>query len=186
MIKLRKYVSADCAVLAALFYDTVHTVNAKDYTKAQLDVWATGQVDMEAWDKSFLEHNTVLAEIDGVIAGFADMDCTGYLDRLYVHKDYQHRGVASALCDRLETEALAASDKISAAGDGSCAASDKISAADNKKADIKNRVFCFTTHASITARPFFEARGYSVIRGQQVERQGIFLRNYVMKKTVGE
>ena len=47
---IRPYQTADCEALARLFYDTVHTVNAKDYTKAQLDVWATGNVDLEAWD----------------------------------------------------------------------------------------------------------------------------------------
>lgn len=39
-----------------------------------------------------------------------------------------------------------------------------------------------TTHASITANPFFEKRGYQVAKEQQVERQGIFLTNYVMIK----
>ena len=34
---LRKYTKTDCAELAELFYDTVHTVNAKDYTQEQLD-----------------------------------------------------------------------------------------------------------------------------------------------------
>ena len=40
--------------------------------------------------------------MDGQIVCFGDMDETGYLDRLYVHKDYQCRGVASAICDALE------------------------------------------------------------------------------------
>ena len=35
------------------------------------------------------------------IVGFRDMDSTGYLDRLYVHKDYQKKGIAAAICDRL-------------------------------------------------------------------------------------
>ena len=39
------------------------------------------------------------------------------------------------------------------------------------------------THASITARPFFEKRGYQVLRAQQVERRGILLTNYIMEKT---
>lgn len=39
-----------------------------------------------------------------------------------------------------------------------------------------------TLQASITARPFFEKRGYQVIKEQQVERQGFFLKNFVMKK----
>lgn len=38
------------------------------------------------------------------------------------------------------------------------------------------------THASITARTFFEGRGYKVVKEQQVERKGIFLTNYVMIK----
>lgn len=37
------------------------------------------------------------------------------------------------------------------------------------------------THASITARPFFEKREYQVVKEQQAERQGIFLVNYIME-----
>ena len=47
-MQLRPYRTADCAELAALFFDTVHTVNARDYTPAQLDAWADGQVDLAA------------------------------------------------------------------------------------------------------------------------------------------
>ena len=39
-----------------------------------------------------------------------------------------------------------------------------------------------TTHASITARPFFEKRGYRVVKEQQVERHGVLLTNFVMEK----
>lgn len=146
---IRKYSSSDCKYLAELFYQTVHTVNAKDYTKEQLDVWATGCVDLEEWDKSFSEHYTVVAVENGVIAGFGDMDESGYLDRLYVHKDYQNQGIATAICDELEQSVRA--DKI-------------------------------TIHASITAKPFFEHRGYKVVREQQVIRGGIPLTNFVMEK----
>ena len=149
---LRDYTKTDCAELAELFYDTVHTVNAKDYTQEQLDAWATGKVNLEAWNESFQAHRTVVAEMDGKIVGFGDMDETGYLDRLYVHKDYQRRGVAAAICDALEQRTKAAE---------------------------------FTTHASITARPFFEKRGYTVAREQQVERRGVWLTNFVMKKSGG-
>ena len=99
---IRPYQTADCEALARLFYDTVHTVNAKDYTKAQLDVWATGNVDLEAWDRSLTAHFTLVAEENGVITGFGDMDPSGYLDRLYVHRDFHGKGIASVLCDRLE------------------------------------------------------------------------------------
>ena len=138
--------------MAELFYDTVHTLNAKDYTQEQLDAWATGEINLEEWDESFQAHLTVVAEMDGKIVGFGDMDKTGYLDRLYVHKDYQRRGVATAICDALEQNTKAAE---------------------------------FITHASITARPFFEKRGYTVVREQQVERRGELLTNFVMRKERG-
>lgn len=146
---LRPYRSEDCPALARLFYDTVHTVNARDYTPEQLDAWADGQVDLTAWDESFRAHHTLVAEENSEILGFADMDNMGYLDRLYVHKDYQSRGVATALCDALEA---------------ACPAK------------------AFTTHASLTARPFFEGRGYRVLRRQAVVRRGVALDNFVMEK----
>ena len=147
-MKIRNYKPSDCKEMAELFYHTIHTVNAKDYTEEQLNVWATGQVDLEKWNQSFLEHYSIVAVDGDRITGFGDIDETGYLDRLYVHADHQNQCVATAICDALEQ---------TAPGN-------------------------ITTHASITARPFFEKRGYKVIKEQQVERQGIFLTNFVMEK----
>lgn len=145
---IREYQPSDCKVLAELFYNTVHTVNAKDYTKEQLDAWAMGSVDLQKWNQSFEEHYSLVA-VDGErIIGFGDIDKAGYLDRLFIHLEYQGKGIATAICNQLEQ-----------AVQGS-----------------------IITHASITARPFFEKRGYKVIKEQQVERQGIFLTNFVMEK----
>ena len=58
---IRRYEVSDCKHLIKLFYDTVHFVNAKDYTKEQLNVWASGNVDSEEWNKSLLKHFTVVA-----------------------------------------------------------------------------------------------------------------------------
>ena len=63
-------------------------INAKDYTIEQLNVWATGEVDLVEWNTSFLQHFTVVAVEGEQIVGFGDIDKIGYLDRLYVHKDY--------------------------------------------------------------------------------------------------
>ncbi len=148
-VQLWPYRTEDGESLAALFYDTVHHINAGDYTREQLDAWATGRVDLEEWDRRFLRHNSVVAWLAGEPVGFADMDETGYLDRLFIHKDHQRHGIATLLCDWLEREAA---------------------------------VSRFTTHASITARPFFEKRGYRVVREQLVEVRGILLKNYMMEK----
>lgn len=99
---VRKYRASDCEHLAKLFYDTVHSVNAKDYTEEQLNIWATGSVDLDKWNESLSEHYSVVAVEADVIVGFGDIDISGYLDRLYVHKDYQNQGIGTAICDELE------------------------------------------------------------------------------------
>lgn len=134
--------------MAQLFYDTVHTINIQDYTKDQIAQWATGETNLEEWNSTFLEHYTIVALLNKIIVGFGDIDYTGYLDHLYVHKDYQKQGIATAICQKLEDFA---SDAV-------------------------------TTHASITAVPFFNKRGYKVIKEQQIERGGQLLTNFVMVK----
>ena len=51
---------------------------------------------------------------NGIIVGFGDMDHTGYLDRLYVHKDYQNQGIATAICEALERNAGSGSLRVHA------------------------------------------------------------------------
>lgn len=103
-IKIRKYKSSDCQEIAELFYNTVHSINKKDYTQEQLDVWATKNIDIEKWDTSFLKNYTVVAESNGIIVGFGDIAEDGYLDRLYVHKDFQRMGIATMIFDKLENK----------------------------------------------------------------------------------
>ena len=60
-MELREYRPEDCREMAELFYDTVHTVNRRDYTEAQVMAWAPGVPDLEQWNRSFLEHYTLVA-----------------------------------------------------------------------------------------------------------------------------
>ena len=99
---IRQYTPKDCEDLVKLFYHTVHTINAKDYSQEQLNVWATDKIDLEVWNKSLSEHYTVVAVENNIIVGFGDIDKSGYLDRLFVHRDYQRRGIATAICNELE------------------------------------------------------------------------------------
>ncbi|MCM1505992.1 MAG: GNAT family N-acetyltransferase [Ruminococcus flavefaciens] len=103
---IRRYKPEDCPALIRLFYDTVHAVNSADYSPEQLDVWATGRENPEDWNESFLAHCTVVAETD-MITGFGDIDGSGYLDRLFVHKDFQRQKIATQICDVLEKNVTA-------------------------------------------------------------------------------
>lgn len=101
-MKLRRYQPSDCKELFELFFDTVHVINAQDYSEEQLDAWASGEVDLNRWNRSFLEHYTIVAVDEEKIVGFGDITKDGYLDRLFVHAEHQRIGIATAICDQLE------------------------------------------------------------------------------------
>ncbi len=152
-IEIVKYSAEDCAATRALFYETVHSVNARDYSPEQLSAWAPREFDGKKWNNSFLEHISYVAKSGDKTVGFGDISEDGYLDRLYVHKDFQGLGIASTLCDKLESSV--------------------------KAKEIE-------THASLTAKGFFERRGYVFIRRQIVERAGVCMPNCVMIKSVNK
>lgn len=145
---IRPYNPDDAEATAQLFREAIREVCQDDYTPGQLRAWTSGCDDLGAWSASLLANDALVAEEDDRIVGFGDIDETGYLDRLFVHKDHQGKGIGAALCGALE--ALAPGG--------------------------------VSTHASITARPFFEARGYIVKEENIVERTGETLINYLMTK----
>lgn len=103
---VRDYHPKDCAETACLFFDTVHSVNAVDYSPEQLNAWAPQDRDLEEWNCSFLEHRSLVAVWKDKIVGFCGFwQSREYLDRLYVHREFQHQGVATLLCDHLEGSA---------------------------------------------------------------------------------
>ena len=152
-MKLRKYHPDDCKSVYELFYNTIHSVNAADYNVAQLNAWAPKDMDLEQWNKRLRRNDyAVVAEKDGVIVGIGTADDIGYFDLLYVHKDYQRMGVATLISNNLERYICGKGSKT------------------------------ITTDASITARPFFEKRGYIVLAEQNLECRGQYLTNYKMQK----
>ncbi|WP_214627906.1 GNAT family N-acetyltransferase [Paenibacillus agaridevorans] len=156
-MEIRGFQDSDIEEIITLFYDTVHTVNSRDYTREQLDAWAPAE-DMErraaTWLESMAANFALVAVIEGALTGFADMTEHGHLERLFVHKDYQGRGIASVLVGMLEAEAG------------------------------RLGLPTIDTDASVTARPFFERRGYVVVKEQAPVRNGIALRNYKMIKSL--
>ena len=151
-IKLRPYQPTDLPEILKLFRETVHTVNLKDYTQEQLNAWAPETLDTEKWQATLSRNYSLIAEINNEIAGFADIDATAYFDHLFVHKNHQGKGVAKLLANAIEAHAVKQGYKV------------------------------ITVAASITAKPFFESRGYKVLKQQSVERLGQVLTNYLMEK----
>jgi len=110
--------------------------------------------DREAWAKRRSSRPTWLVQCGSVSIGFADLEPDGHLDMMFVHPDYQGIGAASLLLMTVETEA---------------------------KRQGLGRIF---TEASLTARPFFERRGFTVLTSQTVEKRGQMLKNFRMEKSL--
>ena len=129
---IRTFKLGDEADIYQLFYDTVHSVNAKDYTKEQLDTWAPKNPDLSEWKKTLNKNHTFVAidKENGKIIGFSELKENGCLNRGYVHKDYLKQGIGTALLEAREQKALALGI---------------------------SKLF---SEVSITAKPFFENRGY--------------------------
>lgn len=149
---IRNYMKGDSQETAELFYNTVHVINKRDYTDAQIKVWAPENRDLKKWNESFSGRKAIVAVEENHIVGFCDITDSGYLDRLYVHSEFQGKGAGKALCREAEKYAV-----------------------DHGNETVE-------VYGSITAKPFFESLGYSVVRDNEVIRDGISLKNFYMKK----
>jgi putative acetyltransferase len=153
-MRVRTYEIGDTQQIVKLFYDTVHQVNIRDYTQAQVDAWAPADMDSEIWTKSLSSKFTFVAEEGEKIAGFGELEPSGHIDCFFCHQDFQRQGVGRLILKQIESKA--------------------------KHLGI-NKLF---TEASITARPFFESQGFIAIRKQEVERRGQKLINFAMEKNI--
>jgi putative acetyltransferase len=146
------FAASDADACWQLFQDTVHRVNRRDYTPEQIDAWASRCANPESWCRRFKGNAAYVVEQGKDIVGFADMNHDGYLDRLFVSADHQRMGVATMLMDAIEATA--------------------------NEWQLP-RIY---TQASITAKPFFQSRGFIVVAEQTVDCGGMRLANYVMEQ----
>jgi putative acetyltransferase len=151
-INIRQAISNDLENILQLFRETIEVVNAKDYSPEQVKVWANGAEKKEKWSEKISQQYFVLAEIGSILVGFGSITIDGYLDFMYVNKNYQNIGVATEIYNELEKFAQT------------------------------NQLDKITSDVSVTAKPFFGKKGFEVIREQQVDINGIKLTNYKMQK----
>lgn len=143
----------DLEAAARLFIQTVHTVNAKDYSTDQLNAWAPQDISHRQTIIERLSGQLAVGVKEcGILLGFGSLDDEGVVDMLYVHKDRQRQGIAKAILEELEH-----------------------AAAERGYASI-------STFSSITAKPFFESMGFVVDYENHAVRSGITLTNYHMTK----
>ncbi|QUM88325.1 GNAT family N-acetyltransferase [Moritella sp. 36] len=153
-MEIKSY-SAEWAIeVADLFHQSVHAIDPSVYTPEQKEAWASTPPDYAKWSLRLDEKRPFVAIINGLVAGFIELDADGHIDCTYTHPNFQGMGVASALYAHLLAEA--------------------------KLRNIE-RLY---VEASFIAKPFFEHRGFSVIKRNTFQRNGVTLVNFTMERYI--
>lgn len=151
--KIRPLEERDIPEMQELFRSTVLNINIKHYTKEEVEDWASCGDNPGRW-KELLSYNQYIGAFneENLLVGFSSMNKEGYLHSMFIHKDWQGKGVATQLLS--EVEHMARQYKVTE----------------------------ITTEVSLTARPFFEKKGYEVVNIQKCRANKLELTNFVMRK----
>jgi putative acetyltransferase len=96
-VELRAYAAGDAEATLDVFLRAVRETGRAHYSVEQIEDWAADHGDLDSWAAARAAADTYLATIGDRVAGFIDVDDSGYIDMLFVHPDFGRRGVASAL-----------------------------------------------------------------------------------------
>lgn len=146
---------SDVVELRDLYKGTVLNVNRQHYSQAEVDDWASCGDNLSNIEEMIKTHYFIVAvDILSQIVGFSSITPQGYLHSMFVHKDFQSKGIATMLLKEVERYALASEIKL------------------------------ITSEVSLTARPFFEKYGYVVEKEQKRQANKLKLTNFYMLKSI--
>lgn len=152
MFEIRPALKADFSAIGDIFHDAVHQVARGHYTQEQLRAWSPGPFDAAHWQRRAAQLEMRVAVLDRTPAGFIGFSRVGYVDLLFVRPEFVRRGFGRKLL--VEAERFLAQSNVKIAW----------------------------TDASATARSFFEAIGYTIVREQTARCGDTELHNYRMEK----
>lgn len=153
-VTIQPYQATALESILTLFNETVATINRQDYSEAAILQWLQPNPDYQRWQQLLTEEHTLLAYHQQQLVGFASITATGYLDFLYIHKDYVQQGIGRVLVEHLLHYAK------------------------------EQAVTTISVHASITAKPFFETLGFQLVKELSQVRNGVVLTNYLLTKSL--
>ncbi|MGB3582430.1 MAG: GNAT family N-acetyltransferase, partial [Roseiarcus sp.] len=149
-VALRPYVPADAKRCAEIFRASIEELAAEDYDADQREAWASRADDEEGFGARLAGALTLLAVIDGEIAGFASLKGAEEIDMLFVDPEFARRGVGRTLVDALTRLAEARGARR------------------------------LTTEASDVAKPLFERQGFTAQKRNLVRKGDQWLANTTM------
>jgi putative acetyltransferase len=100
-VALRPYLPADARRCAEIFRLSIEELAAEDYDEAQREAWAARADDEAAFGAKLAGALTLIATIDGGIAGFASLKGADTIDMLFVDPEFARQGVGRTLVEAL-------------------------------------------------------------------------------------
>ena len=152
MPHIRPFRIGDEAALRHVFYTAIHQLAVNDYTAEQLQVWGSREFDPVAWAERMRGINPFIAEVDGQIAGYADLQAGGYIDHFYVGGDFARQGIGRCLMEHIHQEAQ------------------------------QRGLTELTADVSRTAQPFFARFGFHIVEERFPVWRGVTIPNALMRK----
>ncbi|WP_297284543.1 GNAT family N-acetyltransferase [Bacteroides sp.] len=157
MITIRVALNTDIEEIQSLYRNTVLVINRRDYSQAEVEDWASCGDDLSKIEDMIKTHYFIVAvNRQSEIVGFSSITSQGYLHSMFVHKDFQGKGIATMLLEEIERYAITAG------------------------------IVRITSEVSLTARPFFEKKGYVVEGEQKRKANQLSLTNFRMAREVAK
>src|SRR6202167_2394007 len=153
-VSLRPYIPADARRCAEIFRSSINELTADDYDEDQREAWASRADDEGAFGARLAGALTLLATIDGAVAGFASLKGADHVDMLFVDPEFARQGAGGTLIEALTRLAQARGAKR------------------------------LTVDASDSARPLFERQGFTAEQRNLVHVGDHSLAHTTMAKTL--
>lgn len=151
-MKIRRFQIGDETSLFRVYFSAVHLVASRDYSAQQVQAWAPADLDMDLWAARMREIRPFVAEMDGEVVGYADVQRNGYMDHFFVSGTHGRQGIGRRLMQRIHEEAMSLG------------------------------LTELTSDVSKTAEPFFIHHGFQVVERRFPVRRGVTLQNALMRK----
>lgn len=133
---------------------SIHGIGHRFYSTEQLHAWAPATYDEEAWKQKMVNMQPFVAVVGGRLAGYTDLQASGYIDHFFVSADCSGQGIGSALMQHLHDMAIA------------------------------RGIWGLSAHVSLSAEAFFARHGFQIEARRTAVVNGFALQNASMYKTL--
>ncbi|MCL1125015.1 GNAT family N-acetyltransferase [Shewanella surugensis] len=163
MLFIIPYTKEYASCVSQLFHDAIHAIDDDVYSVLHQQAWSKAPRSNYHWQKRLSNSQTWLMLDDTQLyqarprcCGFINVEIgyvsRGYIDSLYVHPNYQHRGIATRLY-------LCLQDWASAQG-----------------------FTRLSVDASVLSKPLFLSQGFKQVHRSYQEKSGQVIMGFLMEK----